>query len=100
MIKDATFIPSDPDLLRSTVEEQRERFQHSDQVFENRKIRFQSMGFMEYIADFLASTRIDPYMMEDLLKRGCEHTTAIEILIGTMWSGNDPLDSYPTRNDD
>lgn len=90
MIRDKTFIPSNHGVLTDTVSEQREKFQHPEKVLNWRKDQFERLGFLEYIADFLASTRIDLHQMEDLLSSGCAHTTAIEILIGTMWSGDDP----------
>lgn len=62
---------------------------HSDQVLKWREDQFKRMGFFDYIAEFLASTRIDLHQMEDLLKAGCPHRTAAEILIGTCWAGED-----------
>lgn len=47
------------------------------------------MGFVDFVADFLASTRIDLHQMESLLGRGCPHRTAAEILMGTSVFGED-----------
>lgn len=62
---------------------------HSEQVLQWREEQFKRMGFMDFVADFLASTRIDLHQMEDLLEAGCPHRTAAEILIGTAWWGDD-----------
>lgn len=66
---------------------------HSEEVLANRERRFRAMGFTEFVADFLASSRIDLHMMEDLLSKGCPHHLACQILVGTMWSGED--DHWP-----
>lgn len=62
---------------------------HPEQVLQWREKEFKRMGFVDFVADFLASTRIDLHQMESLLKAGCQHRTAAEILMGTMWSGED-----------
>lgn len=62
---------------------------HPNKVLEWRQDEFRRLGFAEYIADFLASTKIDLTQMEQLLKRGCQHDYALQILMGTQWSGDD-----------
>lgn len=62
---------------------------HSEQVLQWREREFKRMGFVDFVADFLASTRIDLHQMESLLKAGCEHRTAAEILMGTSTFGED-----------
>lgn len=61
----------------------------SDLVYQWRLDEFQRMGFMRYVAEMLAAGRIDLHQMEDLLKAGCEHHLALEILAGTAWNGED-----------
>ena len=63
---------------------------HAEVVLIWRQDEFRRMGFADYAADLLASTRIDLHEMEDLLKKGCAHDLAMQILMGTMWSGDDP----------
>ena len=58
---------------------------HSEKVLEWRQKEFRRLGFVDYVADFLASTQIDLTRMEKLLKKGCEHELAIQILAGTTW---------------
>ena len=71
---------------------------HSEDVLENRAKRFEGMGFTSYLADFLAETRIDVWQMQALLDKGCPHDLAVEILIGTMWSGDDPRWGYTEKD--
>lgn len=62
---------------------------HPEPVLAWREAEFKRMGFVDFVADFLASTRIDLHMMQDLLEAGCPHREAAEILIGTAWYGED-----------
>ncbi len=63
--------------------------QHPDKVLENRRYRFDKMGFVSYVADFLTRSRIDVTQMESLLAKDCPHDLAIQILMGTAWYGED-----------
>lgn len=74
---------------RALIDEMAQRSQHSEKVFDWRDEEFVRMGFANYVASFLASTRIDLHEMETLLNRGCPHDIACQILMGTMWSGED-----------
>src|SRR5882672_10286797 len=60
---------------------------HSEGVLKWRRTRFTEMGFVDYLAEFLADTRIDLYVMHDLLKKGCPHDLAMDILMGTTAGG-------------
>lgn len=62
---------------------------HPDNVLENRRYRFDRMGFVSYVAEFLTRSRIDVTQMEKLLEAGCSRDTAVRILMGSMWSGDD-----------
>lgn len=62
-----------------------------DGVERNRRFRFEEMGFASYVAAYLASSRIDVWQMQQLLDSGCPHQFATQILMGSMWSGDDPL---------
>lgn len=63
---------------------------HSEKVLDWRKDQFERMGFVEYLAEYLASTRIDIWQMRTLIAKGCPPEWAPAILVGTMWSGEDP----------
>lgn len=64
---------------------------HSEKVLEWRKDQFQRMGYVEYLSEYLASTRIDIWEMRRLIEeKGCPAELAPAILVGTMWSGEDP----------
>lgn len=64
---------------------------HPEEVLRWRKDEFLRMGFNESMSIFLSDTNIDLHQMEDrLLKRGCDHMTAVDILLGTNSFGDDP----------
>jgi hypothetical protein len=78
--------PAPPNLLdfyglRSTVST---TIAHPEQLLEYRQDEFLRMRFADYMAAMLASTHIDLHQMEDLLKKGCSHDLAAQILMGTM----------------
>lgn len=63
---------------------------HDDEVLDWRQRRFRELGFVPYVADVLAESRVDLHQMGALLGKGCSHDLAAQILVGTMWSGEDP----------
>jgi hypothetical protein len=67
---------------------------HPEDVLEWRKLRFREFGYVPYVADFLAHSRIDLHEMEDLLDAGCTHELATSILMGTSPFGEDPQWHY------
>ena len=72
---------------------------HPENILAYRQEDFERMGFASYVAEYLASTRIDLHHMEDLLKKGCPLDVAPAILKGTAWYGNDPNDVYEESDD-
>lgn len=64
---------------------------HSEKVLDWRQHEFERMGFDKHDAGALAATRIDIHDMQKLLDKGCPSDLAWRILMGTMWSGHDPL---------
>lgn len=74
---------------------------HSKEVLQWRSDEFLRMGFIEPMAAFLAHTHIDLHVMEyKLLKMGCEHTTAVDILLGTNFMGDDPTWNWQGVDDE
>lgn len=73
---------------------------HSKKVLEWRDLRFQKLGFTEPMATFLAHTHIDLHVMEDYLSRGCEHTVAVDILLGTDFLGDDATWNWQGREEE
>jgi len=73
---------------------------HTKQVLQWRRDQFERMGFSEPMSIFLSHTHIDLHQMEDLLKRGCEHTLAVDILLGTNFLGEDPNWNWQGIEDD
>ena len=63
---------------------------HEKRVLEWRNESFDAMGFDEVMAALLAHTHIDMAQMRDLLANGCQHETAVRILMGTNFLGDDP----------
>ena len=86
-------LTTDDHSVRSTMSDQGV---HSDRVLDWREVEFVRLGFLGHDASALAATRIDTHQMEKLISSGCSHELAWRILMGTMWSGPDPLwvDSY------
>lgn len=64
---------------------------HPEAVLNYRMERFVELGYDLKDAEALAATRIDLTQMMALLSAGCSLELAWKILIGTMWSGDDPL---------
>lgn len=62
---------------------------HPEEILEYRKSEYARMGFPDYLTEYLAATFIDLHEMERLLKNGCPHDLAMEILIGTWVLGPD-----------
>lgn len=62
---------------------------HPEGVLSWREQQFAAMGFASYVAEFLATTKIDLHQMEDLLTKGCPHEFACRILMGTHFLGDD-----------
>lgn len=89
MSDELTLTPSKPSDSTSVTVEMSEFGVHSEAVLSWRVKEFTRMGFAEFVADFLASTRIDLHQMDALLQSGCAHELAAQILMGTMWSGDD-----------
>jgi hypothetical protein len=76
-----------PETVISTVGERG----HDEKILSWRHEAFVRMGFTEFVADFLAATRIDLHQMRKLIDEGCPLDVACDILMGTMWSGDDEL---------
>lgn len=64
---------------------------HSEKVLDWRQHEFERLGYATDDASALAETRIDIHDMQKLLDSGCPRELAWRILMGTMWSGSDPL---------
>jgi len=82
-------LPTNPDEADSLISKMGVRG-HSKQVLQWRNQEFLRMGFIEAMSSFLAHTNIDLHMMEKILKNGCDRTTAVDILLGTNFLGDDP----------
>lgn len=70
----------------------------AEKVLAWRQAEFRRFGYVDYVADFLAATRIDLTQIEDLIKRGCALDLAAQILMGTDWHGEDELWRWSDEN--
>lgn len=64
---------------------------HPENVLAWRLKSFLDLGYELSDAEKLAETRIDLHAITALISAGCSLDLAWRILIGTMWSGEDPL---------
>jgi len=63
---------------------------HDEEVLNWRKDQFERQGFDDVMAALLAHTAIDLRTMEEYVSNGCPHETAVRILMGTDFHGDDP----------
>jgi len=63
---------------------------HDEEVLLWRKESYERLGFDDVMAALLAHTAIDITTMQGLLDSGCPHETAVRILMGTDFHGDDP----------
>lgn len=63
---------------------------HETKVLDWRNDMFSDMGFDDVMAGLLAHSSVDTHMMRSLLLNGCPHETAVRILLGTDYQGDDP----------
>lgn len=64
---------------------------HDEGVFTWREREFKRLGYAPHEAEHLAATRIDIHEIDKLLRAGCSHVLAWQILIGTRERGiHDP----------
>jgi hypothetical protein len=75
---------------------------HEEKVLNWRNAMFKAMGFDEVMAALLAHSSVDTHKMRGLLADGCPHETAVRILLGTNFQGDDPdwLDEHVVFDDD
>lgn len=96
-------VPKTPENMKDNsalINEMAQRVRHPEEVLKWRKDEFVRMGFSEPMSIFLSSTNIDLHQMEDkLLKRGCDHVTAVDILLGTNFLGDDPTWGWDDENE-
>lgn len=83
--------PEETNLLRDRKRSMKDtKLSPDEQVLAWRQAEFRRMGFVDFVADFLATTHIDLSEMEHLLKQDCPNDVACRILIGTDCAGDDP----------
>lgn len=68
---------------------------HPEVVLEWRIEAFRQMKFPLASAKWLANTRVDLHQMQRLLDQGCDHSTAIRILEGSCYAGEDEAPYTP-----
>lgn len=77
---------------RTLIDEVGKATPHNESVLSWREQEFLLMGFEPHEALALAKTRIDLHHMFKLLRAGCPHQFAWQILLGTCFAGEDDFD--------